>query len=80
MMNLKLEVKNMLQNFNINQAEGISPIQNWLGRQGLQLLETQTEREACNDEGDLFKILNNKIKPQYNETIISLQIHNLVNQ
>ena len=51
----------MLQNFNISQTERVSIIKkNWLGRQGLQLLETltQAEQEACNDEEGLFKILN----------------------
>ena len=36
--------------------------------------------QACNDDKDLFKILNRKFKPQYNETIKSLQFCNLVRQ
>ena len=49
----------MLQKFNISQTERVSFIKNWLGRQGLQLLETlmQAEQEACNEEGGLFEIL-----------------------
>ena len=54
-------------------------IQNWLDRQGLQLLEslTQTEQEACNTEEGLFEKLSNKFTPQYNETIKSLKFHKL---
>ena len=46
-------------------------IKNWLGRQGLQLLEsvTQAVQEICNTEGGLSELFNNKFKPQYNETI-----------
>ena len=42
----------MLQNFNISQMERVSIIKIWLGRQGLQLLETltQAEHETCNNE------------------------------
>ena len=69
----------MLQNFNISQQERVSIIKNWLGRQGLQLLETliQTKREACYDEEGLFEILNTMLRPQYNEKIKSLQFHSL---
>ena len=42
---------------------------NWLGRQGLQLLETltQVEQEACNEEEVLFETLSNKFKLQCNK-------------
>ena len=71
----------MLQNFNLSQMERVSIIRNWLGRQGLQLLETlkQAKQETCNDEG-LFKTPNRKFKLQYNETIKSLQFLILVRQ
>ena len=77
-----LEVKSMLQNFNINTAERKSIIKDWLGRQGLQLLGTliQSEQETCNDEEGLFVILNKTIKPKHNETIKPLQFHNLIRQ
>ena len=57
------------------QAEQIAIIKNWLGRNGLQFLETliQTEEEKCNRTEGLFTTLNNKVKPQYNETKKSLQ-------
>ena len=38
----------------------------------------QAEQKACKDEEGLFKILNKKFKPVYNETIKSLQFNNLV--
>ena len=68
--NFKMEIKNMFQNYSISQAERVPIIKNWLGRQGLQLLEalTQAEQEAQNTEG-LFETLSRKFKPQYNETI-----------
>ena len=50
----------MLQNLNVSQMERVSIIKNWLGKQGLQLLDTliQAEQEACNDEEGMFEILN----------------------
>ena len=38
----------MLQNFNLIQIERVLIIKNWLGSQGLQLLETLTEAETGN--------------------------------
>ena len=54
----------------------------WLGRQGLQLLEslTQAEQEVSNTEEGLFEMLNSKFKPQYNDTIKSLQLCKLMRQ
>ena len=65
----------MFQNFNISQTERVSIIKNWLGSQGLKLLETLTKAEwdACSEEEGLFEILNNKFRLQYNETIKLLQ-------
>ena len=72
----KPKVKIMLQNLNISQMESLSIIKNCLPRQGLQLLEilTQAKQEEGNYEEDLSKILNKAFKPQYNETIKSLQL------
>ena len=55
--NFRMEVKIMSQNYNIIQAERVHIIKNWLGKQGLQLLETltQVEQEACNDEESLLE-------------------------
>ena len=40
-----LEVSNMLQNYNLGQTEQVSIIQNWLGRDGLQLIATLTKEK-----------------------------------
>ena len=49
--NFKLEVINMLQNYNLGQTEKVLMINNWLGREGLQLIVTLTkeEQDTCND-------------------------------
>ena len=80
--NFKLEVNNMLQNYNLHQTEKVSIIRNWQGREGLQLVATltQDEQEACNNEKSLFNMLNRKFKPHYNETMKSLQFCKLVGQ
>ena len=54
-------------------------VKNWLGRKGLHYLETLTmeERETCNMLEGLFEMLANKVKPQYNEAIKSLQFRKL---
>ena len=71
--NFRSEVRKIFQNYRISQAERVPIIKNWLGRQGLQLLESlpQTKQEVGNKEEGLFEMLNNKFKPQYNETINS---------
>ena len=58
--NFKLEVSNMLQNFNWGHTERVLVIKIWLGREGLQLIATltQEEQEACNDEKGKFETLN----------------------
>ena len=46
-----MEVKDMFQNYSISLAERVPILKkNWLGRQGLQLIETLTQalQEACN--------------------------------
>ena len=80
--NFRLEVSSMLQNYNSCQTEKVSVIKNWLGREGLQLLAALTDKiqEACNNEKGLFDTLNRKFRPQYNETIKSLQLCKLIRQ
>ena len=50
----------MLQNYNLGQAEKVSVIKSWLGREGLQLIATLTkgEQDVCNDEKGMFETLN----------------------
>ena len=61
------------------QSGKLALVKNWLGRKGLQYLETLTtaEKETCNTLKGLFETLSNKFKPQYNETIKSLQFRKL---
>ena len=53
-----------------------------LGRKGLQFLETLTNEEKvmCSTLDSLFETLTNNFRPQFNETIKSLQFHKLSRQ
>ena len=74
----RLEINNVLFMYNTLQAEKLAVVKNWLGRKGLQYLDTVTtaKKEMCNTLEGLFERLSNKFKPQYNETIKSLQLEN----
>ena len=50
-------------------------IKNWLGREGLQFMQTLNiaVKEACKSAMWLFKVLKENIRPQHNEIILSLQ-------
>ena len=71
-------INSIFKSYSTPQAEQIAKIKNWIGRKVLQFLAslTQTEQERCNTMKGLFTILNNKFKPQYNDTINSLQFCN----
>ena len=75
----RLEVNNVLSMYKTQQTDKLAVVQNWLGRKGLQYLETlmTVEKETCNTLKGLFETLSNKFKPQYNETIKSLQFRKL---
>ena len=75
----RLEVNNVLSMCNTPQTDKLAVVKNWLGRKGLQYLETlmTTEKEMCNTLEGLLETLSNKFKPQYNKTIKSLQFRNL---
>ena len=75
----RLEVNNVLSTYNTPQADKLALVKNWLGRKGLKYLETltTTEKETCNTLEGLFETLKNKFKPQYIETIKSLQFRKL---
>ena len=75
----KLEVNNVSSTYNTPQTDKLALVKNWLGREGLQYLETlkTTEKETCNTLEGLFETLSNKFKPQYNETIKSLQFRKI---
>ena len=73
-----LEVRNMLTTYNAQETDKIAMVKNWFGRRGLHYIESLTEskKETCTLEG-LFNTLATKFKPQYNETIKSLQFRKL---
>ena len=75
----KLEVNNILSTYNTPQIEQLVMVKNWLGRKGLQFLETPTneEKTTCSMLDGLFETLSNKFRPQLNETIKSLQFQKL---
>ena len=68
--------------YSIPQTEQIAIIKKLLGRKGLQFLEllTQAEQERYNTMEHLLATLNNKLKPQYNGIIKSLQFHKVGRQ
>ena len=70
-----LEVRNILSMYNAQEQDKIAMVKNWLGRKGLHCLESLTEAEkcACDTLRGLFDTLSAKFKPQFNETIKSLQ-------
>ena len=57
-------------------------VKNWLGRKGLQFIEllTHAEKDRYNTLEGLFEILTNKFRPQFSETIKSLQFCKLSRQ
>ena len=71
----RLEVSNVLSTYGTPEVEKLVVVKNWLGRKRLHYLETLMlgEKEACNKLDGLFDMLAIKFKPQYNETIKSLQ-------
>ena len=72
---LRLEVSNIISTDNTPQAEQLAIVKNWLGRKSLQFIEllTHVQKHRCNTLDSLFEILTNKFRPQFNETIKSLQ-------
>ena len=73
--NFRLVVNNIFKSYNMPHTEQLAIVKNWLGRKGLQFIESLThmEKKKCNTIEGLFAMLNNKLKPQFNETIKSLQ-------
>ena len=54
-------------------------VKNWLGRKGLQFLETSTNEEKITHGmlDGLFKTLTSKFRPQFNKAIKSLEFKKL---
>ena len=74
----RLEVNNVLTMYNTPQTEQLAIVNNWLGRKGVQFIEslTHTEKNICSTLEGLFKILTKKSRPQFNEMIKSLKFAN----
>ena len=79
---LRLEVNSILVTYNTPQAEQLAMVKNWLSRKGLQFIESLTsdEKDTCSTLEGPFKILTNKFKLQFNETIKLLQFCKLSRQ
>ena len=65
--------------YNAHETDKIPMVKNWLGRKGLHYIESlmESEKEACSTLEGLFNMLATKFRPQYNETIKSLQFRKL---
>ena len=64
------------------QAELLAMVKHWLGRKGLKVIALlmSEEKDMCSTLEGLFKLLTNKLRPQFNETIKSLQFCKLSRQ
>ena len=58
-----LKVNNILSTYNTPQTDKLALVKKWLGRKGLQYLETlmTTEKETCNTLEGLFETITNKV-------------------
>ena len=80
--NIRLEVNNISTSYNTHHTDQLAIVKNWLGRKGLQFIEslTHVEKEKCNTIEGLFETLTNKFRPEFNEMIKSLQFCKLSRQ
>ena len=76
LLSFEKEVTYMLQTktYEYNEEDKVPVIRNWLGREGLQLLQTNPnlEKGACKTVG-LFATLDQKFKLWHSKTILPLQ-------
>ena len=76
LLNFEMHVANVLQAdaHDLIEEGKVPIIKNWLGREGLQFIQTVTnvEKEACKRTTVLFNVLKEKFKSQHNEMILSL--------
>ena len=77
-----LEVRNVISTYNSHEQEKITMVKNWLDRKGLHYIEslTEMEKQECSTLQGLIDTLAKKFRPQYNETIKSLQFRQLCRQ
>ena len=69
----------MILAYNAHEQEKIAMVKNWLGRKGLHYIKslTEVEKQACGTLQGLIDTLAKNFRPQYNETIKSLQFRQL---
>ena len=69
----------MLSTYNTQEQDKIALVNNWLGKKGLHYIESLTELEKTGMQQlqGLFDTLAEKFRPQFNETIKSLQLRKL---
>ena len=72
----------MTNSYNGQENETVSIIQNWLGREGLQFIQTlnNDKQDKSKNNTGLSKVLSEKFKPQYNETSPSLKYCKLITE
>ena len=72
----RLEVNNIFASYNTPCTEQLAIVKKLVRQES----QAHTEKEKCNTIEGLFKTLNNKFKPQFNEKIMSLQFCKLSRQ
>ena len=74
-----LEVRNVISTYNTHGQEKIVMVKNSFGRKALLYIEslTEAEKQACDTLQGLIDTPAKKCRPQYNETIKSLQFRQL---
>ena len=74
-----LEVGNVLSTYNLQETDKIAMVKNCLGRKGLHYIESlmEGEKETCGTLEGLVDTLAAKFRPQFNQTIKSLQFRQL---
>ena len=74
-----LKVQHVIPFYNVQEGEKITIIKNWLGRRGLQFIDslTQEEKCACETFEGLCSTFMEKFHQAFNETIKLLQFRKL---
>ena len=80
--NIQVRGKWYISNIQYTSGRTASSGTHWLGRKVLKFIESlaSEEKDTCSTLEGLFKILTNKFRLQFNETIISLQFCKLSRQ
>ena len=71
-----------MKSYNTEENEKVPIIMNWLGHEGLRFVHvlTDNEGENCETSTELLEVLSEKFKPHHNQTILSLQKCQLVQE